>query len=57
MDPNVSLIEALEIARYIDEHGAAATGDEEVERLAYRVLYLHEWLSAGGFLPQEWSNR
>lgn len=67
MDPTANLKEQLGLSRRIttcadDGHGEAdaALGggcmrcQPDAERLAELVLALNEWITKGGFLPEQW---
>lgn len=56
MDPNQNLTEQLRLAAQLQAH-AAEDADYHLQdtlRLAELVEALHEWLLAGGALPEAW---
>lgn len=67
MDPNANLSEQLQAARALLAMKCVGTANEchamtenqmaeEAPRLAELVIALHEWISAGGFLPDTWAD-
>jgi len=55
MDPNANLKEQRTIAQNILFSQHAETDLQDAERLAELVLALDEWITRGGFLPQDWT--
>ena len=58
MDPNANLKEQLKLAHRIlsefDNEKMNGFVLQDSERLAELVIALNEWLSAGGFKPEQW---
>lgn len=50
MDPNATLEEIRWALDFVDNNPVS----EEFQELADSVRSLDEWLSKGGFLPQDW---
>ncbi len=48
VDPNATLRETIDLAEKLVE-----SEDADTARLAELVLALYEWVSRGGFLPQD----
>ncbi len=62
MDPTANLAEQLRIAaRIIERHDRgdsnAEADAEDCDRLAELVQALNQWLSGGGFVPEQWRTR
>lgn len=59
MDANAKLKEILDNARKIRrKYNDGPEGDYPIEaKLANQILDLHDWLIAGGFLPDRWISR
>lgn len=55
MDPTANLKEQLRITNLLLEEAGESRDMELAERLAELVYALNEWISGGGFLPQEWA--
>lgn len=53
MDPTANLMEQIDIAFRILESDDIGDGN----RLAELVFALHEWISRGGALPDQWKRR
>lgn len=60
MDPNANLTEALRLAGHIiwavDSDRWIESDVTDAARLAELVVAMDEWIRAGGFLPESWSN-
>ncbi len=56
MDPTANLVEQLKLAERINLSDSDNIIDDlsAGERLAELVLALHEWMSKGGFPPEQW---
>lgn len=62
MDPDANLKEQLALAESIIEQADSDDSDGDMPqidthdavRLAELVLAINEWISRGGFLPQQW---
>ena len=55
MDPNQALIDLRELVEEILVGGSAAfTWKDLAESLAEAVESMDEWISRGGFLPEDW---
>lgn len=58
MDPNESLRECrLRLMYVYEDIGDGFPCTDSAERLADAFRALDEWLSKGGFLPEDWSKR
>ena len=60
MDPNEVLKNILANARKVRRTGECCANDDfyQIEaQLANDILDLHDWLIAGGFLPDRWISR
>jgi len=53
MDPNTTLDAIRDITKKVENHPDDLTTDD-LAQLAEYVVALDEWLSAGGFLPEQW---
>lgn len=59
MDPNSNLREQLELANRLVDGKVSAVDvatSRVADRLAELVVALHEWLSRGGALPNDWES-
>ena len=54
MDPNANLREQRELAKRLLDHDRE--DDDDVWRLCELIEALDEWLSKGGYLPQDWQS-
>jgi hypothetical protein len=54
MDPTANLTEQINLA---DEmlRGTSVPSSQDAFRLAELVTTLHEWITSGGFLPNQWN--
>jgi len=58
MDPTANLQEQLELAaEFLAEEVRYPDQLEKAERLSELVLALHEWITKGGFLPEQWRTK
>jgi len=57
MDPDANLREQRELTERMLDPDSQYVDSGDALRLAELVEALHEWLSKGGFMPQEWRGR
>ena len=55
MDPNATLKDLRAALHDYDEAIRKSVADEAVDRALDAIRALDEWLSKGGFLPEDWS--
>jgi hypothetical protein len=54
MDPTANLSEQVGLASVMLDKDNEHVDTGDALRLAELVIALHEWLLAGGFLPEQW---
>lgn len=55
MDPNATLKIMRQLTKRVQSRPNVTATDADAHELAAALVDLDEWLSNGGFLPQEWS--
>ena len=53
MDPNATLNKIISICEEWEDYGNNA--EASMNELSELILSLHDWISSGGFRPDDWS--